>query len=327
MTRRQPAAAPPRPRRSLRALGSGEALDAGGSPRARRCGRCRGPAGWMLRSAPCAAPGRGSRRLRRSSAVETLGDLLLHVPHRYRDRSRGPDARRAADRRAGHGGGRGAIGSGSPDPAAAGCGSWRRRRRRERPGDRGLVQPGVARGSPRAGDAAAAAREARAGPVPGRRARVRGGGSSGIHTTGLVPVHPATEGLTPKRIRDWAWQAMPLARHAIEPLPAELRARRRLAGAADALAAAHFPDRLVDAERRARAAGVRGALPAPGGARGAPPADGEASRPGVSARSAPGELVDGWLRSLPFELTGDQRARDRGDRRRPRRRASRCSGC
>ena len=29
----------------------------------------------------------------------------------------------------------------------------------------------------------------------------------GIHTTGLVPVHPASEGLRPNRVREWAWQA------------------------------------------------------------------------------------------------------------------------
>ncbi len=132
------------------------------------------------------------------------------------------------------------------------------------------------------------------------------GEGSGIHTTGLVPVHPATEGLAPKRIRDWVAQVTQLAHHAIEPLPAELRARRRLAGVADALAAVHFPDRPVDAERaRERLAFEelflhQAALAARRQGR-------EASRPGVSL-GARGELVAGWLRSLPFELTGDQRA-------------------
>jgi ATP-dependent DNA helicase RecG len=131
------------------------------------------------------------------------------------------------------------------------------------------------------------------------------GEGSGIHTTGLVPVHPATEGLTPKRLRDWAWQVMPLARHAIEPLPAELRARRRLAGVADAICTAHFPDRLVDAEQaRYRLAFEelflhQAALAARGQRR-------RATRRGV-ALGRPGDLVAGWLRSLPFELTGDQR--------------------
>ena len=37
------------------------------------------------------------------------------------------------------------------------------------------------------------------------------------------------------RIREWAWQAIEAAGQAIEPLPAELRARRRLPVEADAL--------------------------------------------------------------------------------------------
>src|SRR5439155_11058421 len=78
---------------------------------------------------------------------------------------------------------------------------------------------------------------------------------AGIHTTGLVPVHPAAEGLPARRVREWAWQVRPLARHALEPLPAELRARRHLAGVGDALTAIHFPDSLAEAERaRARLA-------------------------------------------------------------------------
>src|SRR4051794_5171833 len=66
---------------------------------------------------------------------------------------------------------------------------------------------------------------------------IGGGGeeSTGIHTTGIVPVHPASERLRAQRLREWAWQVRPLARNAIEPLPAELRGRRGLALAADAL--------------------------------------------------------------------------------------------
>ena len=77
-----------------------------------------------------------------------------------------------------------------------------------------------------------------------------GGGETGagIHTTGIVPVHPASERLRAQRLREWAWQVHPLARHAIEPLPAELRARRGLALAGDALTEAQFPDSLDGAE-------------------------------------------------------------------------------
>ena len=30
----------------------------------------------------------------------------------------------------------------------------------------------------------------------------------GIHTTGMVPVHPAGEGLRPQKLREWIWRAL-----------------------------------------------------------------------------------------------------------------------
>jgi ATP-dependent DNA helicase RecG len=127
----------------------------------------------------------------------------------------------------------------------------------------------------------------------------------GIHTTGVVPVHPATEGLRPQRIREWAWQARALAGDAIEPLPASLRTRRGLPGVADAIRAAHFPCSVAEAEEaRARLAFEelllhQAALAQRRGER-------RVARSGVSL-DPPGELVRRWLETLPFELTGDQR--------------------
>ncbi len=126
----------------------------------------------------------------------------------------------------------------------------------------------------------------------------------GIHTTGLVPVHSATEALKPQRIREWAWQACQWASNAIEGLPAEIRARRSLAGAGDAIRAAHFPeneDELATARERlafeelflhqailaTRKRTHRIARPAP-------------------RFGKPGEMVGRWIDSLPFELTRDQ---------------------
>src|SRR5215213_4485047 len=54
---------------------------------------------------------------------------------------------------------------------------------------------------------------------------------AGLHTTGVVPVHPASEKLRPQRIREWVWQATPMARHAVEPIPGRLRRELRMAGA------------------------------------------------------------------------------------------------
>ena len=131
-----------------------------------------------------------------------------------------------------------------------------------------------------------------------------GGGDSPVHTVGLVPVHPATQGISPARLRELAWQAYPRMLAAPEPLPARLRVGERLPDRPAALAAAHFPDREEDelgarrrlafeelfllqlavAGRRHARRQVRRARPLAGG----------------------GDLVEGWRRSLPFELTPDQ---------------------
>jgi ATP-dependent DNA helicase RecG len=127
----------------------------------------------------------------------------------------------------------------------------------------------------------------------------------GVESSSFVPVHAATEELRPQRIRDWVEQACAWAPNAIEGLPAQLRARRRLAGVGEAIRAAHFPESPADLEAArerlafeelflhqailaTRKRAHRAARPAP--------------RFGVA-----GELVDRWLESLPFEPTGDQR--------------------
>ncbi len=96
------------------------------------------------------------------------------------------------------------------------------------------------------------------------------------------------------------------APNAVEGLPAELRARRGLAGVGDAIRAAHFPETPEEAERRGerlafeelflhqallatRKRSHRTARPAP-------------------RLGKPGEPVGRWLESLPFEPTGDQLA-------------------
>ncbi len=159
------------------------------------------------------------------------------------------------------------------------------------------------------------------GPTPEEALATGGGGGSpaatgpagatnrpppGLHTTGLVPIHPATEKLRPQRIREWVWQACQWAPNAIEGLPAEIRARRELASVGDALRAAHFPESDQDLEQaRERLAFeelfLHQALLA------------TRKRTHRTARPAPrfgkpGELVERWLSSLPFEPTKDQLA-------------------
>jgi ATP-dependent DNA helicase RecG len=122
--------------------------------------------------------------------------------------------------------------------------------------------------------------------------------------TSFVPVHPATETLRAQKIRDWAEQACRWAANAVEGLPAELRARRGLAGLGDAIRAAHFPEDPEEAEQAlsrirfeelflyqailaTRKRTHRTARPAP-------------------RLGKPGEPVGRWLESLPFEPTSDQ---------------------
>jgi ATP-dependent DNA helicase RecG len=126
----------------------------------------------------------------------------------------------------------------------------------------------------------------------------------GDPSVGLVPVHPATEQLKPQRLRQWLEQVIDQVANVVEPLPARLRVRRGLAGAADAVKATHFPESEEEVEsardrlrfeelflyqailatrKRAR----RAARPAP-------------------KLGKPGEPVARWIESLPFEPTGDQ---------------------
>jgi ATP-dependent DNA helicase RecG len=122
----------------------------------------------------------------------------------------------------------------------------------------------------------------------------------------FVPVHPATEDLPPKKIREWAEQAVPLARNAIEGLPAAVQAKHRFGSVGAAIRAAHFPSsptELEEARRRlgyeelflhqalltTRKASHRRARPAPRFGR-------------------PGAVVERWLADLPFAPTDDQRA-------------------
>jgi ATP-dependent DNA helicase RecG len=134
---------------------------------------------------------------------------------------------------------------------------------------------------------------------------VESAGETGLHTTGVVPVHPASERIRPQRIREWVWQVLPLAPHAVEPVPGHLRQELRMPGVADALTASHFPsdDHQADAARERLAFEelflYQAALISRRGRR-------VSGRKGVPL-PRPAERVGTWLQSLPFELTDDQR--------------------
>ena len=63
-----------------------------------------------------------------------------------------------------------------------------------------------------------------------------------------MPVYPASQGITPERLRTLAWEASDRIRDVVEPLPGRLRAAEGLAERPAALAAIHFPDEPEDPE-------------------------------------------------------------------------------
>jgi ATP-dependent DNA helicase RecG len=131
-------------------------------------------------------------------------------------------------------------------------------------------------------------------------------GGAGVHTVGLVPVYPGTKGLAPERLRELVWAARERVHDVVEPLPAYIRAAERLPDRPAALAAAHFPEEESDDDEARRRLAFEELFLlelALSGRR-------RARREGRPARplEPSGELVDPWLASLPFAPTGDQRA-------------------
>jgi ATP-dependent DNA helicase RecG len=252
----------------------------------------------------------------------TLGDLIEHVPHSYRDRADavaiaeleiGEDATLIAEvrsvrlrptrrRRLS------IVEATVVDDSGELKASWFNQAwlvERLKPGTRLLINGRLDRRGLRVDSYELLGPRSEEG---GRRADpLRSGGRvpTGIHTTGMVPVHPAGDGLRPQKLREWIWQALQYARHIPEPLPAEVRRRRGLAGAADARLAAHFPAEVAEVEAARRRLAYeelflhQAALVSRRG-------DRDAERPALPL-DPPGELVAGWLSSLPFRPTADQR--------------------
>ncbi len=80
-----------------------------------------------------------------------------------------------------------------------------------------------------------------------KRHEILGDSEDSRHILGLVPVYPSTADLSVRTIRTLLHEAAPLAVNLSDPLPAEMLARRRYAGRAEAVLASHFPADLAEA--------------------------------------------------------------------------------
>jgi ATP-dependent DNA helicase RecG len=125
-----------------------------------------------------------------------------------------------------------------------------------------------------------------------------------VHTVGVVSVYPGTKGLGSDRIRELVHAHREQVHDVIEPLPAYIRAAERLADRPAALAALHFPAEDDEDEARRRLAFEELLLLelALSGRRSAR----QEGRPAPELEPT-GELVEPWRASLPFEPTNDQR--------------------
>jgi ATP-dependent DNA helicase RecG len=246
--------------------------------------------------------------------IETIGDLVEHLPHSHRDRR---EVRLVADLDVGE---EATVAVGVRGVAVKPMRDRRRKRVEARVFDESgpLVavwfnQPWVA------GQLGEGAQVLLHGKLRRRNEfwvtehELFGDGGAPVHTVGLVPVHPATQGITPARLRGLVWDAYQRIFDVVEPLPARLRIEERLPDRPASLAAAHFPDREEDEREARRRLAYEELLLlqlAVAGRR-------RARREGRRARplAARGVVVDRWRRSLPFELTGDQvRATEEIDR-------------
>jgi ATP-dependent DNA helicase RecG len=239
--------------------------------------------------------------------IETHGDLIEHLPHTHRDRR---DVRTVA-----------AVGVGEEATVAVSVRDVKvrpmRDRRRKRVEARVFDesgpmlavwwnQPWIAQKLTPGAAALLHGKKKRRNEFWVDEYELIGQGAPPVHTVGLVPVHPATQGLSPGALRDLVWEDYRLIRHVIEPLPSSLRVAERLPDRSAAIAAMHFPDsedEATIARRRLAFEELFLLQVAVSGRR-------RARREGRRARplEASGEVVDPWRAALPFALTVDQLA-------------------
>ena len=133
---------------------------------------------------------------------------------------------------------------------------------------------------------------------------LRGDESDLVHTGRITPIHPATEGITTRTIRELIWRALERLGRLEDPLPAELVRAESLPPFDEAIRRIHFPD-SPDSLRRAQERlkfdelftlelGVAFRKR-------------RVEATGSGLAQAPGERVEHLSGTLPFEPTGAQR--------------------
>ncbi|MDP8910605.1 MAG: DEAD/DEAH box helicase, partial [Actinomycetota bacterium] len=122
-------------------------------------------------------------------------------------------------------------------------------------------------------------------------------------TADFAPVYPASEELTPKRLRELVEAALRHAPDVPDPLPAALAAQARLPRRADAVVALHRPRSLEEAEAGRRRLAFDELLRLQLGL--AKRAE-EREEEVAAALGYPGELVTRYRAVLPFALTPEQ---------------------
>jgi ATP-dependent DNA helicase RecG len=130
------------------------------------------------------------------------------------------------------------------------------------------------------------------------------GDGAGLHTVGLVPLYPASEAVSTTKLRELTERALPFVRWYADALPAEVRQREKLPLRADALAAYHRPVRLEDVRTaRERLALEELIVLQLGLLQRRRELEEESVAP---ALGAPGELLAGYRKALPFAFTPEQ---------------------
>ena len=81
-----------------------------------------------------------------------------------------------------------------------------------------------------------------------KRHEILDSGEESRHILGLVPVYPSAGDLSVRTIRTLLHRAAPQLRHMLDPLPAEMLARKGYPGRAEAVWTSHFPSSIAEGE-------------------------------------------------------------------------------